>query len=185
MALFREDRQLSEDPRAPGRSHLALVRLIPWLRPGRRSDASVDARFYTSKPGQNPLEIRLVSSLVNLTWTLLIFGAASHLFDIGPYLAPVVFILSSLVTVLIIVTILVPAHIATRLAHRSGWNVEGATMQSLVHQAVLLSACAAAAFDRHWVRWVGIIWIALVAVEILARAIETILPESEQSPSEL
>lgn len=180
MALFREDRKLSTDPRSPERSYLALSRLIPWLRPGRRSDASVDAHFYTSKPGQNPFEIRLVSSLFNLTWTLLLCGAASHLFDIGPFLAPIVFVLAGFGTLLIIIVVMCLAELVTRLIRRVGGSPSGVLVQSAAHQIVLLVACIEASFDSHWVRWVGIGWLTLVALELIAQAIEMVLPERER-----
>lgn len=184
MALFRENRKLSVDPRAPERSHLALVRLIPWLRPDARVDASVDARFYTSKPGQNPIEIRLTSTLFYLTWTLLIHGAVMRGLDIGPLLAPLVFVLAGLAAVILLVALLPVAELVTRLVRRLGWNPEGATIHSAVHQTVLMLVCLEAVFASHWVRWVGIFWITLVTLELAARVIEMILPESDGQSSE-
>ena len=184
MALLREDRKLSVDPRAPERSYLALFRLVPWLRPRRRSDAAVDARFYTDKPGQNPLEIRMVSTLFNLTWTLLLCGAASHLFAIGPLLAPFIFVAASLGTLLVIVVLMIVAELVVRMLRRAGRSPRGVMVQSVVHQGALLIACVEAAFDSHWVRWVGLAWLSLFAIEMAARMIETIRSESEQQPSE-
>lgn len=184
MALFREDGKLSVDPRSPGRSYLALARLIPWLRPRGRSDASVDARFYTSRPGQNTLEIRAVSTLFNLTWILLICGAASHLFEIGPLLAIPLFALASLVAVLIIVTITALGQLVTVLLARVGWTPERVVIQSALHQVILVVACIEAALDSHWVRWVGLVWLGLVAMETGARMIEMIRAGSGGAKSE-
>lgn len=179
MALFREDRELSVDPRAPERSHLALSRLIPWLRPATTSDPSVDARFYTSRPGQNPLEIRLTSTLFYLTWTLLIFGAAARVFDFSFILAPLVLFIAALAAVVVILAILPLAEVVTRIVRRMGLRAEGVTIQSAVQQAILVLACIEALLDRHWMRWVGLFWLTLVGVEMIARLIEAARPGSE------
>lgn len=179
MALFREDRKLSVDPRAPQRSHLALSRLIPALRPASVNDPAVDARFYTSKAGHNPLEIILTSVLFYLTWTLLVYGAAERLLDFPLLLAPIVLGLSSLAAVLVIVSILPIAELVNQLIRRLGWKPEGVKIQSGVQQAILILACIAAALDKHWVRWIGILWLTLVGVEIIARLIEAARPGSE------
>ena len=174
MALLRDDQNVSLDSRARARSHLALFRLIPWLRPPRRRDEDVDTYFYTECSGQNPFEIWSVSLCFNLTWMCLICGAISHYVEIHPTLWPFVFAASSLATVVLIVIILGLAEPFARWMTRTFDNLHPATVHSSVQLIVLLVVSVEASFDAHWVKWAGRVWIALVALELMARLVELV-----------
>lgn len=182
MALFRDNWELNIDPRAPERSHLALSRLIPWLRPRRRDDETVELRLYTLGPGQNPLEIRLTGFLFNLTWTLLLYSAAWHLFEIRGILVPLTLLVSIALVPVVILILMLLAEPLVRMFSRLS-NADAASTHSFMQQAILLFACIEAAFDSHWIRWVGLTWIVLVSLELIARLVEIVRNDMEDEPS--
>lgn len=172
MALLRNDRNVKHDSRSPARSFMATFRLLPWLRPARGSDANVEAYHSADSAGQNPLEIWLASLTFNLMWMLLICSALWHVVSIPPWAWPLVFLGSSAIAVLVIIGIMGLAEPVARWLRRTFQAIDPALVHSTAQQLVLMVASIGAALDSHWIRWAGRAWIAIVAVELLARVVE-------------
>jgi hypothetical protein len=172
MALLREDRDLTVDPAAPERSHLALFRLIPLLRSVPPSDDRLERRFI-ARPGHNPLEIHAVSLVHYLALWLLLFALADRLFAPAPFLLPLLFVLFSLVAALVATAVMVLAGLLLLVLKRGRlWkDSRDLLFQSLAHQGLLLFLAADAIRASHWGSWIGLGWVALLGLEMAARLI--------------
>jgi hypothetical protein len=173
MALLREDRNLTVDPAAPERSHLALFRLIPLLRPVPPPDDRVDLRRFIDRPGHNPLETHVVSSIHYLALWLLLFALADRLFEPTLFLLPLLFLLFSLVATIVATAVILLTGLLLLVVKRGRLerNPRDLLFQSLAQQGLLLFLAVDAIRTSHWGRWIALGWLTLLGLEMAARLV--------------
>lgn len=156
---------------APSRFRLAGFRLFAALRVAlsRRATGRRPPMSLSFAPGQVQWELRAVSSGWFLTAILISTAAIERTTGLPRVLLPAEFVMAIPLTFLALTLALWLFGAITFAVKRLPLfrTLGNDSVQSLLHNALLLAACAAAVRSGGWVRWVGLAWLSFVALEIV------------------
>lgn len=158
-------------PFAPSRYHLALFRLGAFLRlrfGGRSSEQTTELTF---QPGQSALEVYLTATLVYGFITLSWLGLFHLDRPFGSWLAltlPLSLVLTylSLHAAAVGTALILLALRTARVPVRENLPIQSAVMMTLL----LVTAVVLWRLDS-WMRWVGLFWLALAALDAFAAVV--------------
>lgn len=156
---------------APSRFRLAGFRLLAALRvalagraTGRRPPMSL-----SFAPGQVQWELRFVSTGWFLTAVLISTAAIARTTGLPRVLLPAEFVVAVPITFLALTLALwIFGAITFAVKHLPLFRtLANDSVQSLLHNALLLAACAVSIRSGGWVRWVGVAWLSFVALDVI------------------
>ncbi len=153
---------------APSRYHLALSRLYVVIRLSLRPPAPAPHPvLYSFHPGQSAAEVYGASLIENLLMTLLLVGWVDHVHPLH-WWELVLLAVPMLITSYSIQQML---YLPISLIMKRWGNPERTDnhrLNSFSDKFMLTLGAAAAAVAGGWIRWVGLFWLALVLLDLIA-----------------